>query len=349
MVKIREYWLQLENHSWDVSPWGVNRTSPVSLPGAAGGTFRPTAQQVLVIRAYTANWALPADQPVNPWDLVELNPSLMPGTMPGAIVEAKVADEIVVHFRNMDSRQSVPVAERTHSLRPHGVQSSPLYAGAYPLSPSDPSQGGKRGDRVAPGDSFTYRWSCPQRATAGAWLYRDGSLAAAQSVALGAFGVIIIRAPGEQEPDLPAKPVRQVGDTATRFAAVPAPPKRGEYVLAFHELPGVGLCLNGHQALGNTPSLVAGEGTRMNLHCLNATAQPLTVHVHGHRWQRGDRWVDAEVLPAGGSATLEMLEASAENGGGLGEWLVTGLAASGANILCSLVTTNGGAVMLASA
>jgi hypothetical protein len=117
-------------------------------------------------------------------------------------------------------------------------------------------------------------------------------------------------------------------------------------VLLFHELPGVGLCLNGRQVLGNTPSLVAGLGTRLALHCLNASASPITVHVHGHRWERESRWIDAEVLPAGGSATLSILSGSSENGGGLGEWLVTG-SARDAWVAGSLVVTAGGAVALA--
>ncbi len=156
----------------------------------------------------------------------------------------------------------------------------------------------------------------------------------------------LIRAPGEQRPDLPATALRQPGDTATRFAAIPQPPKRGEYVLLFHQLPGVGLCLNGRQALGNTPTLVAGMGTRMAIHCLNAANIPVTVHVHGHRWPSGSRTVDAELLPAGGSATLSILSGSAESGGGLGEWLITGMA-GGEQVTGSLVVTTGGAVTLA--
>ncbi len=345
MAQTKEYWLQLENQPWDVCPWGVDRAADLALPKGPGGAHRPTAQQSLVIRRYTPNWAQPAGAAVNPWDLTEPGPAQSLASIPGAVLEAKVADEIIVHFRNMDQRSGVPEGERLHSLHAHGVQRVPLHDGAFPLSPPDPSQNGQRGDRVAPGESFTYRWTCPQRAAAGAWLIHDGAPAGPRSTALGAMAVVIIRAPGEQRPDLPATAVRQPGDSATRFAAVPQPPKRGEYALLFHELPGVGLCLNGRQALGNTPALVAGMGTRIVIHCLNATASPLTVHVHGHRWERDGRWVDAEVLPAGGGATLSMLSGSSENGGGLGEWLVTG-SSGAAQVAGSLVVTAGGAVTL---
>jgi hypothetical protein len=341
----REYWLQLENKPWDVCPWGVDRIADLILTRAASGMFRAAAQETLAIRRYAENWNRPAGEAINAWDLAEPGPA-QAGGFPGALLEAKVADQIIVHFRNMDQRSGVPPEARIHSLHAHGVQRAPLYDGAYPLSPPDPSQGGRRGDRVAPGESFTYRWSCPQRATAGAWLIRDGGPAAASSTTLGALAVIIIRAPGEQRPDLPAAALRQPGDTATRFAAVPPPPKRGEYVLLFHELPGVGLCLNGRQELGNTPSLVVGMGTRAAIHCLNAAPYPVTVHIHGHRWQSGGRSVDAELLPAGGGATLSILSGSAESGGGLGEWLLTG-STGAARVVGSLVVTAGGALALA--
>jgi hypothetical protein len=149
-------------------------------------------------------------------------------------------------------------------------------------------------------------------------------------------------------PDVPATALRQPGDSATRFAAVPLPPKRGEYVLVFHELPGVGLCLNGRQALGNTPALVAGEGTRIALRCINASGAPVAVHIHGHRWEHAGVTTDVQLLAPGGGGTLSILSASAEYGGGLGEWLITGTSAGGA-VSGSLVVTGGGAVTLHSA
>lgn len=340
----KEYWLQLENLPWDVCPWGVDRMSGLALTKAANGMYRATAQETLAMRRYAENWSRPADDAINAWDLAEPS-AAQAGGFPGALLEAKVADQIIVHFRNMDQRSGVPDQARIHSLHAHGVQRAALYDGAFPLSPPDPSQGGRRGDRVAPGESFTYRWSCPQRAAAGAWLIGDGGPAAASSTALGALAVIIIRAPGEQRPDLPAAALRQPGDTSIRFAAVPPPPKRGEYVLLFHELPGVGLCLNGRQALGNTPTLVTGMGTRMAIHCLNAAAQPITLHVRGHRWLSGGRYVDAELLPVGGGATLSIHSGSAESGGGPGEWLIIGTAGA-AQVVGSMVVTAGGAVTL---
>lgn len=343
MAKRHEYWLQIENQPWDASPWGVDRVAGKTMARHSDALFRGASQEVLPIRRYEANWAAPAGLAINPWDLTE--PA--GGQLPGALLTAKVADEIVVHFRNMDQRQGVADQQRIHSLHPHGVQRDPTYDGAYPLSPPDPGQANRRGDRVAPGDIFSYHWTCPQKATAGAWLFHDGSPTGRLSTALGAFGVLLIRAAGEMEPDWPATAIRRANDSGVAFSAVPKPPKQGEYVLVFHRLPGVGLCINGRQTLGNTPTLVAGLGTRMRVHCLNATTEPLTVHIHGHRWQRGDDYLDVEMLPAGGGATLSILCGSAENGGGLGEWLIEGATAS-ESVQGSLLVTAGGAVELAS-
>ena len=345
MARVKEYWLQLENHPWDACPWGANRLAGEPLARRPDGAFRPASRDALLIRRYTANWAAPDDRPVNPWDLTEPDPTA--GTIPGAVITAKIADEIVVHFRNMDRRPGFPDAARLHSLHPHGAQRTPVYDGAFPLSPPDPAQGNRRGDRVAPGESFTYRWSCPQRAAAGTWLYQDAGPEGAQNTAAGAFGVLIVQAPGEQEPDTPAGPLRRDGDTMARFAAVPAPPKRADYVLAFHELPGVGLCLNGRAGLGNTPLFVTGVETRMTLRCVNATANPLAVHIAGHRWEQGNAYSDVELLPPGGGATLSILAGSAEGGGGPGEWLITGRAGS-QSVSGSFINTTGGAVELVS-
>ncbi|MFQ5858762.1 MAG: multicopper oxidase domain-containing protein [Anaerolineae bacterium] len=338
----REYWLQIENHPWDVMPQGINRMTGEELAQGAGGLFRSLLAEALIIRRYTTDWAAPDDRPVNAWDLTEPDPAHTHGTIPGATIEAKVGDEIIVHLRNMDMRASLSEAERTHSLHPHGVQHSPLYDGAYPLSPPDPAQGGKRGDRVPPGDSFDYRWTCPF-SSAGTWLYHDHSLSHG-SVRLGALGALIVRGGGERKPDLPAGPLRQPGDGPLSFAAVPEPPRQGEYILLFHELEGAGECLNGRQLLGNTPTLLAKPEGRMRFRIINFTNRPQTFHVHGHRWKQGDVWLDTEILGTAGTLTVDMLEDSSQHGGGLGEWLVMSHASHA--MAGTLLVTEGGAVTL---
>ena len=341
----KEYWIQIENHGWNPHPWRISQAGTEPDRGNVD-VAKPKEQVALMIRRYAAGWTHPADEPVNPWDLLEPDPAQTQGTLPGAVLEAKVGDDIVVHFRNMDMRADASLVERTHSLHPHGVQQAALHDGAYPLSPADPGQGNARGDRIPPGGSFTYRWSVPHRSTAGAWLYHDHAAAHQQSLTLGAFGVLRILAAGEQRGDLPAGPVRGANGVPPDFAAVPAPPKRADYLLVFHELVGAGMCLNGRQGLSNAPALVAGADTRMTKRCVNATTSPLTLCIYGHRWQRGEDWYDTEVLAASSATTFGILSGSAENGGGPGQWLVMGQGPAGMAV-GSLVVTGGGAVALA--
>jgi len=343
MARIKEYWLQLENRPWDAAPWGANRFTGQPLTRREDGAFRPAGREVLVIRRMSANWAAADDRPLNPWDLTEPDPA--GGTLPGATLTAKVADEIVVHFRNMDRRVGLSTLRRSHSLHPHGALAAAGSCATFPLAAADPAQGSRRGDCVLPGESYTYHWRCPQRATAGTWLYHDAGPDGANATALGAFGVLVIQAPGEQEADAPPRSPRADGDTTVRFAAVPPPPRRADYILAFHEVPGVGLCLNGRSGLGNTPALVTGHETRMTVRCVNATTQPLAVSIAGHRWELGPAYTDVELIPPGGGATLSILADSAEGGGGPGEWLITGRAGA-LSVSGSFVHTAGGAVEL---
>ncbi|MCO6450460.1 MAG: multicopper oxidase domain-containing protein [Caldilineales bacterium] len=347
MSRIREYWIRLENQVWDASPWGIDRREGKLTPQPGSGLFRPASGEILILTAYGNDWAQPLNQPFNAWDLAESTGSRNHGALPGCLIEAKVADEIIVHFRNQDMRQ-LPAAQRVHGLHAHGVQRIGLFDGAFPLSPPDPQQGNRRGDRIRPGESFTYRWTCPQKAAAGVWLLHDAGPDGRASTAAGAFGVIVIRAPGEQTGDLPDAPIRQINDTSVQFGGLPDPPRQADYMLVFHRLPGVGLCLNGRQRLGNTPTLLAGTRTRMTIRCLNATFEPLSFHIHGHRWQRETGYVDAEILPAGGGATLSMLSDSAENGGGMGEWLIVGQAGDDV-VHGSLVVAESGPLTLQSA
>ncbi len=62
------------------------------------------------------------------------------------------------------------------------------------------------------------------------------------------------------------------------------PADQALFLLLFHELPGVGACINGRKYLGNAPTLVAGPKTRMRFGILGMGEMFHTFHIHGHRW-----------------------------------------------------------------
>ena len=116
-----DIWIQIENHPWDTVPHRfdrmmgddylptsklVNLTSPVT-----GHTrnnvrmYRPvmdgaSVADALIFRRYTANWAAPADQKINPWDLNEPDPTDngTMGTIPGPVIECNVGDTARRHI-----------------------------------------------------------------------------------------------------------------------------------------------------------------------------------------------------------------------------------------------------------
>lgn len=245
-----EFWIQIENHPWDVCPNNIDRMMgmPVS---SSGPPFKPLSRDALILRNYTANWAAPDDHKVNPWDMNEPDPATTMGTIPGATLEITLPDEALVHFRNMDMRtdpstgQLLPAAARAHSLHPHGITFAPQYDGAFPLSPPDQNQpvpateapawssvgvsGFRQGDRVPapigagqPPGTFDYHWKTfGWPATAGVWLYHDHSICADQNVNQGAIGALVIHNPSDPQDvvvgpaDLPngdpnGSPVQQV-------------------------------------------------------------------------------------------------------------------------------------------
>jgi plastocyanin len=166
-----DYWIQLENKPWDVTPHNIDRltgqtieqltttlggtpkapavrtlTSPVTAATRSTTMYWPV-DDALILRRYTADWAAPDDRKVNPWDVNEPDPTDngTMGTIPGVVIECNVGDTVIVHFRNRDMRTNPDgtlkhVHERAHSLHPHGFVFENRYDGAYPLSPPDPTQ-----------------------------------------------------------------------------------------------------------------------------------------------------------------------------------------------------------------
>lgn len=167
-----EYWIQIENRRWDVSPGNLDRVTGLTIKALEQNEGQPGNDPVdvtltspetgiirtqrmykplrsgadlvdaLILRRYTANWAAPDDRKVSPWDLNEPDPTDngTMGTIPGPVIECTVGDRVVVHFRNKDLRAGKGVLDRCHSLHPHGFVFAPTSDGAYPLSPRDLTQ-----------------------------------------------------------------------------------------------------------------------------------------------------------------------------------------------------------------
>ena len=64
------------------------------------------------------------------------------------------------------------------------------------------------------------------------------------------------------------------------------PPAKAQYLLLFHDLEGVGMCINGRKYVGNTPTVVAGPQTdmRFGIVGMGNVDSFHTFHLHGHRW-----------------------------------------------------------------
>jgi len=227
-----DIWIQLENRSWDVASFNIDRmtgqsvaasptpkviTSPETGVTRTRNMWKPLSEDALILRRYTPNWAAPDDRKINPWDLNELDPTDngTMGTIPGPVIECNLGETVTIHFRNKDARVGKAVEARTHSLHTHGFVFDPKFDGAFPLSPPDPAQpvgaeaalwaavgvtGFKRGDRVPPGATFTYTWqTIGWPTTAGVWLYHDHSICDTENVQLGAIGIVVIHNPNDPE------------------------------------------------------------------------------------------------------------------------------------------------------
>jgi FtsP/CotA-like multicopper oxidase with cupredoxin domain/plastocyanin len=305
-MAVIEYWIQLESNPWDLCPANIDRMkgkpvaagpvavtmrSPVTGATTTRQMFKPLVQDgkihdALILRRYTKDWAKPDDRKVNPWDINELDPTDAGtmGTVPGPVIECRVGDSVVVHFRNLDLRrgangQLLPVEKRTHSLHPHGFVFDRFSDGAYPLSPPDPSQavgaeaaawaavgvtGFKQGDRVPPpsGDNpvataatYKYTWNTfGWPTTAGVWLYHDHSVCDMENIEHGAIGIIVIHHPqDDQDVDIrdPADPSKYLPGFLPGGALNSSPVRTGNGGPKFVTPPTKALYLQLYHSLGH--------------------------------------------------------------------------------------------------
>jgi plastocyanin len=207
--------------------------------------------------------------------------------------------------------------KRTHSIHPHGVVFAATSDGAYPLSPPDPANivplgaqtdpilemdrmawtsagfaegAQKQGDRVPPGGIFTYTWNTfGWPPTAGVWLYHDHSICDDDNINLGAIGIIVVHDPTNNPDDVIVDntdfPGGSPNGSPTAGGNYHTPPKnKAQYLQLYHAMTGAGMLINGRKYLGNTPTLIAGEQTKMRFGVVGMGSDTHTFHIHGHRW-----------------------------------------------------------------
>ena len=227
-----EYWVAAVPLTWNIVPNGHD---------AIMGMHIAPAQSVLrtvVYRRYSANWKQP---------LANASNASADGLLiPGPLIQARVGDTILVHFKNMDTLRHDP-----HSMHFHGVHYTPTSDGAYV-----PGFSGRDAD-VLPGHSYTYRLIAGSD-SAGVWPYHDHSPSMDASIEGGMYGMLSILGRHEHAPD-------------REFEVVLAP--WGKF-----------MTIDGRAFVGNTPVFHARVGELVQWDVMAMGSDFHTFHVHGHRW-----------------------------------------------------------------
>jgi FtsP/CotA-like multicopper oxidase with cupredoxin domain len=191
----RVYYIAADEVEWNfapsanVNPLAGSQYSDEESVYVAGGAERiGSTYRKAVYRGYT-DGSFKTPVPSDPrWQHL--------GTL-GPVIHAEVGDTIEVHFKN-NSRFPV-------SIHPHGVFYDKASEGApYNDGIADADKGG---DSVAPGGTFTYQWSVPERAGPGpmdpssiVWMYH-AHVNEITGVESGLAGAIIVTRKGMAKPD----------------------------------------------------------------------------------------------------------------------------------------------------
>ena len=243
---VREYWIK-----------AVNAGTPPPTASTPSGRV-PLNERTLtaiVYRGYTRNWRKPLPNTARSGD----NDGI-----PGPLIEARVGDRVIVHFKNED-----------RGLRPTPLDALPRL----PLPPrlSDgafiPQVRLRGGTCRSAGRGPTAWTAVPQ--SAGVWPYHDHSSSMMESIPHGLYGVISILGKNERPPD-------------RRFVVAFAS------TLSFDSI-------NGRAFIGNTPTFHAKVGETVEWDVIAMGENFHTFHVHGHRWldQAGVPKDTQEIGPGG--------------------------------------------------
>jgi FtsP/CotA-like multicopper oxidase with cupredoxin domain len=254
--RTRHYWIKAVNVKWDISPNGQD-----VIEGRQVAPEQRTLDAV-VYRAYTPGWRKPLPNRAASGDN---------DGMPGPLIEARVGDTVIIHFRNEDR-----VHRNPHSIHTHAFTYAPGSDGAFIPQISGP------GGNVPVGRSFTYRLKAgPQ--SYGTWPYHDHSSSMHESIPQGLYGVIRIYKRNERPPDR-------------------------RFVVAFAEHLGFNT-INGRAFIGNTPTFTAKVGETVEWNVIGMGELFHTFHTHGHRWlSPAGEPIDNQEIGPGSSFTVRWKE-----------------------------------------
>ncbi len=180
------YYIAADEVIWDYAPHGRNL---VGLPGAEKeGPAAGTKYRKAIYQEYTdATFKTLKPRPPE-WEHLGIL---------GPLIRAEVGDLIQVVFKN-NTRIFC-------SMHPHGLQYTKESEGAVYNDGVLPEQ--KKGYAVAPGETYTYTWSVPERAGPGpmdpssvVWMYHSHWVEP-RDMNSGLFGPIIVSKRGTTRPD----------------------------------------------------------------------------------------------------------------------------------------------------
>jgi len=189
---VRRYYIAADELDWDYVPGGPKA---MDMPGSYAKAYSTPGKQAIgkvyrkaLYREYTdATFA-------------HLKPRAAQDAylgLVGPVLHAEVGDTIEVVFRNNGTHP--------YSVHPHGVFYDKASEGSAYADGVAATQ--KPGDSVAPGATFTYRWSVPERAGPGpadpssiVWVYHS-HVEERRDVNSGLIGAIVVTRKGQARPD----------------------------------------------------------------------------------------------------------------------------------------------------